>query len=182
MVTTLSEVLTQPLTLEYVAQLAAADPEHRYELSKGALTIMPPADDDHNAIVSELSFWLISGGYGPRTVLANCGLRTSRDDGGIGRSPDLLVRTDTGTGGRTVWLDPADVLLVVEVVSVGSEDLDRVIKPKEYAEAGVDYFWRVERDGAPMVQMHRRVGNRYMLAERVGLAELVAREVPELRR
>ena len=178
---TLSDVLTQPFTLDYVAELAAADPEHRYELSRGTLTIMPPADDDHNAIVTELIVWLMGGNYSAREVLANSGIRTSRDDGGIGRSPDLMVRVPPSGTSRHVWLDSDDVLLVVEVVSTGSEDLDRVIKPREYAEAGVPYFWRVERDGEPLVLIHRLIGDTYDLVDIVALDELVLRPAPVLR-
>ncbi len=46
---------------------------------------------------------------------------------------------------RTVWIDPVYVALVVEVISDGSEDMDRKVKPAEYAAAGVPNFWRVER-------------------------------------
>ncbi|MFC7484146.1 Uma2 family endonuclease [Luedemannella flava] len=79
---------------------------------------------------------------------------------------------------RTVWLDPDDVLLVVEVVSAGSEDLDRIIKPREYAEAGVPWFWRVERDGEPTVLVHRLNGDTYDLVDIVPLDELVLRPAP----
>ncbi|GAA1790951.1 hypothetical protein GCM10009682_11210 [Luedemannella flava] len=181
MLPTLSDVLTQPFTLEYVAELSAADPEHRYELNRGTLTIMPPADDDHNAIVTELIVWLMTGRFTAREVLANSGIRTSRDDGGIGRSPDVMVRIPPIEGARrTVWLDPDDVLLVVEVVSAGSEDLDRIIKPREYAEAGVPWFWRVERDGEPTVLVHRLNGDTYDLVDIVPLDELVLRPAPRL--
>lgn len=181
MLPTLSDVLTQPFTLEYVAELSAADPEHRYELSRGTLTIMPPADDDHNAIVTELIVWLMTGRFTAREVLANSGIRTSRDDGGIGRSPDVMVRVPPREGApRAVWLDPEDVLLVVEVVSSGSEDLDRIIKPREYAEAGVPWFWRVERDGEPTVLIHRINGDTYDLVDVVALDELVIRPAPRL--
>ena len=52
------------------------------------------------------------------------------------------------TGTRTTgWIDPADLLLVVEIVSPGSVELDRYLKPVEYARAGVRHFWRIEREG-----------------------------------
>lgn len=34
---------------------------------------------------------------------------------------------------------------MVEIVSPGSEDLDRVTKHAEYARAGIPNYWRVER-------------------------------------
>ena len=41
---------------------------------------------------------------------------------------------------RTHYL-PADVMLVVEVVSKFSEIRDRETKPRRYAEAGIRQFW-----------------------------------------
>lgn len=47
---------------------------------------------------------------------------------------------------------PDEVHLVVEVVSPDSADRDRTTKPLDYANAGVRYPWRVEREGqAPVV-------------------------------
>ncbi len=55
--------------------------------------------------------------------------------------------------GRTVWIDPSEILLIVEIVSPGSVELDRYLKPVEYAQAGVRHFWRIERDGPATVHM-----------------------------
>ncbi|GAA4616411.1 hypothetical protein GCM10023195_72970 [Actinoallomurus liliacearum] len=50
---------------------------------------------------------------------------------------------------------PAEVRLVVEVVSPESEERDRKLKPARYAEAGIAHFWRVEEnDGRPVVYVH----------------------------
>jgi Uma2 family endonuclease len=45
------------------------------------------------------------------------------------------------------------VLLVVEVVSPGSETTDRIVKADQYARAGIPFYWRVEQaaTGAPLV-------------------------------
>lgn len=37
------------------------------------------------------------------------------------------------------------MLLVVEVVSPGSETTDRVVKVDQYAKAGIPFYWRVEQ-------------------------------------
>ncbi len=44
------------------------------------------------------------------------------------------------------WLDPADVVLAVEVQSPDSEVRDTRRKPQLYAEAGIRHFWRVENN------------------------------------
>jgi Uma2 family endonuclease len=46
-------------------------------------------------------------------------------------------------------------LLVVEVVSKSSEIRDRETKPRRYAQAGIEHFWRVENsDGLPVVYVY----------------------------
>ncbi|WP_405795572.1 Uma2 family endonuclease [Streptomyces sp. NBC_01506] len=67
--------------------------------------------------------------------------------------PDILVyRADADTGPEQTWYDPADVVLVIEVVSDDSVERDRDVKPRKYAAAGVPFFWRVEEEhGLPVV-------------------------------
>jgi hypothetical protein len=108
---------------------------------------MPPADDEHAEMIMRIGAWLIAGGY-PGRVLATPGVRV----GSSGRSPDVVVRRSPRAG-RTVWIEPSEILLVVEVVSPGSVELDRHLKPVEYAQAGVRHFWRIERDGPATAHM-----------------------------
>ena len=60
------------------------------------------------------------------------------------RRPDVVVLSVENYGDGDRRLDAADVLLVVEVVSPGSERTDRVVKPAEYARAGIAHYWLVE--------------------------------------
>lgn len=48
---------------------------------------------------------------------------------------------------------PEHVLLVVEVVSPGSETTGRIVKVDQYAKAGIPFYWRVEQaaTGVPIV-------------------------------
>ena len=67
------------------------------------------------------------------------------------RRPDVTVyRADTIDVTPT---RPEHVLLVVEVVSPGSETTDRIVKADQYARAGIQFYWRVEQatTGAPLV-------------------------------
>lgn len=171
------------LTLDDVTELAAADELHRYELDEGNLLVMPPADAEHAALITRLVVWLVVSGYTTDTVLATPGLRITEQSSG--RSPDVLVLRQPAPRG-TVWVDPADVLVAIEVVSPGSENLDRLIKPGEYARAAIAQYWRVERDGGPAtVHMHQLgtdengkpayIGHRAVL-----LDELVAGDPPQL--
>jgi Uma2 family endonuclease len=53
------------------------------------------------------------------------------------------------------YLEPANLRLVVEVVSPGSTTHDRFTKPALYADAGIPTYWRIEvgSDG-PTVHVH----------------------------
>jgi Uma2 family endonuclease len=67
------------------------------------------------------------------------------------RRPDVTVyRADTIDVSPT---RPEHVLLVVEVVSPGSETTDRIVKADQYAKAGIQFYWRVEQavTGVPLV-------------------------------
>lgn len=62
------------------------------------------------------------------------------------RNPDVLVVRAAGFDLRKPRVHPAQVVLAVEVVSHGSETTDRDVKPREYAAAGIEHYWRVEID------------------------------------
>jgi Uma2 family endonuclease len=61
------------------------------------------------------------------------------------RRPDVVVyRADAIDVTPT---RPEHVLLLVEIVSPGSETTDRVVKPDQYAKAGIPFYWRIEEVG-----------------------------------
>ncbi|GGP60417.1 Uma2 family endonuclease [Saccharothrix coeruleofusca] len=68
--------------------------------------------------------------------------------------PDLLVSTARYDPNRT-WFEPADVALVVEVVSPESAHRDFNVKLRKYAEAGIRHYWCVEdEDTTPVVHVY----------------------------
>lgn len=70
--------------------------------------------------------------------------------------PDVLVfREGADTGPKQTWYRPEDVVIVVEIVSEESEDRDREVKPRKYAQAGIPHYWRVEgNQGLPVVYVY----------------------------
>ena len=140
------------VTLDDLAVMAAADENHRYELSpEGVLSVVPPADPDHALLVSRMFAWFLTNGYGPEQVVTDCGI-----DVGGGRVPDLSVwaRGLPPRSARSSYAGTDGLLLVVEVVSKGSEIVDRVIKKIEYAKAGIPRYWVIERDSITTVHRH----------------------------
>lgn len=135
--------------LDELAQMAAADENHRYELSpEGVLSVMPPADPDHALLVTRIFAWFLTHGVGPDQVVVDCGI-----DVGGGRVPDLSVWTPgkPPRRARSSYAGVDGLLLAVEVVSRGSEVADRVVKKVEYAKVGIPHYWIVERDSGNTV-------------------------------
>ncbi|MEV4704552.1 Uma2 family endonuclease [Actinoplanes sp. NPDC049316] len=140
------------ITLDDLAEMAAADENHRYELSpEGVLSVVPPADPDHALLVSRMFAWFLTHGYGPEEVVTDCGI-----DVGGGRVPDLAVwaKGRPPRPARSSYAGTDGLLLAVEVVSKGSEIVDRVIKKAEYAKAGIPRYWVIERDSITTVHRH----------------------------
>ncbi|MDG4767586.1 Uma2 family endonuclease [Solwaraspora sp. WMMD406] len=143
------------VTLDDAAAMNAADPNgHRYETSpEGVLSVMPPPDSEHAIIASRLSAWLIVAGWPAERVLQAVGVRIPGPDRDGGRIPDLSVWRKPPT--RGVWSAVTDIVLVVEIVSPGSEAMDAMTKVREYASAGIPQYWVVDRDSAQTVTLHR---------------------------
>lgn len=146
--------LPSVVTLDDLAAMNRADPHgHRYELSpEGALSVMPPPDSEHAAVASRLLVWFAMAGWSAEQLLQAAGVRLPGPDGDGGRIPDLTVWARPQP--RSVWLELADLLVAVEIVSPGSAAMDEVVKTREYARAGIPRYWMVERDLAQTVTLY----------------------------
>ncbi len=142
------------VTLSDLAVMNAADEHgHRYELSpEGVLSVMPPPGSDHAIVASKLLVWLVMGGWPAEQVLQALGIRVPGSASDGGRIPDLTLWARPLAS--TVWIGPADLLLVVEIVSPSSVMMDQVVKLREYAAAGISRYWIVDQDAAQTVTQH----------------------------
>ncbi|MGH3682039.1 MAG: hypothetical protein ACRDT2_17525 [Natronosporangium sp.] len=83
-----------------MAVLAAADPDHRYELQDGTLLVIPPPDRGHAAILMDLGSWLRTVGHARRTDSEGRQPERHRPQPGCRCQPatvlldDLLARDD----------------------------------------------------------------------------------------
>lgn len=74
------------------------------------------------------------------------------------RKPDVFIldakAEEIGFAEDEIYVDPADLLLVAEVVSPrsGSEAHDRKIKRDEYAMAGIPHYWIVDFRPVPRIE------------------------------
>lgn len=126
-------------------------PRHT-ELIDGALVfMMTPQRSWHGRVVTQLTN--VITGQAPAGVEVEREM-TIRLDPRNRPEPDLLVTTAPYVPDRT-WFDPADVLMVVEVVSLESAYRDRTVKLRKYAEAGIAHYWLIEEEGhQPVVHVY----------------------------
>jgi Uma2 family endonuclease len=55
----------------------------------------------------------------------------------------------------------SDILTAVEIVSPGTRRTDRVTKPFEYAEAGIQHYWLIELDDPATLTAYTLVDGEY---------------------
>jgi Uma2 family endonuclease len=76
---------------------------------------------------------------------------------------DIVVAACPFVPDRT-WFAPADVMLVIEVVSPETAHRDRIIKPRKYADAGIPHYWLVEQGNhLPVVRVYELDPAAYIL-------------------
>lgn len=126
-------------------------PRHT-ELIDGALVFMTsPQRSWHGRLVTGLTVALMD--QAPDGIEVEREM-TIRLDARNRPEPDLLLTTAPYDADRT-WFAPEDVLLVIEVVSPESAHLDRTVKLRKYAEAGIQHYWCIEDEGTvPAVHVY----------------------------
>ncbi|WP_043659351.1 Uma2 family endonuclease [Nocardia thailandica] len=119
------------------------------EIVDGMVVVSPSATKRHNRLARILANALDSAAGPDWNADTDFDVRL-QDVPLTNRRPDVVVyRADTIDIAPT---RPEHVLLVVEVVSPGSETTDRVVKVDQYAKAGIAFYWRVEQapTGVPL--------------------------------
>lgn len=120
------------------------------EVVDGMVVVRPSASKRHNRLARLLANALDTAGGSDWNADTDFDVRL-HDVPLTNRRPDVVVyRADTIDIAPT---RPEHVLLVVEVVSPGSETTDRIVKVDQYAKAGIAFYWRVEQaaTGVPLV-------------------------------
>ncbi len=128
------------------------DDGQRYELVDGGLVVTPPPTQHHQNLSNDLRDQLQAAAPSGWRVRLEFPLPFAEN---TQRIPDVVVhrwplrhpRDDDRNR-----VGPADVDLIVEVVSPTTRRTDRFAKPGEYAEAGIGLFWRLETE--PVLVLH----------------------------
>lgn len=121
------------------------------EIVDGMVVVSPKASRRHNRIARLLANALDDAGG--EEWIADTDFDVRLQDVPLNnRQPDVVVyRADTFDEPLT---RPEHVLLLVEVVSPGSETTDRVVKFDQYAKAGIPFYWRVEQAAGRVSVVH----------------------------
>lgn len=169
----IGRLMPATITLGDLAAMNAADTHgHRYETSiQGALSVVPLPDGTHAKIATHLMSWLLKAGWPEDQLMQVAGLRIPGPAGDAGRIPDLTVWSRDP--GHAVWYDADGLLLVIEIISPGSEATDQVTKVAEYASASIPLYWTVARDTVNTVTMYRLVDGAYQVTDRKPLRWLL---------
>lgn len=120
------------------------------EIVDGMVIVSPSASKRHNRLARILANALDSAAGPDWNADTDFDVRL-QDVPLTNRRPDVVVyRADTIDITPT---RPEHVLLVVEIVSPGSETTDRIVKFEQYARSGIPFYWRVEltATGIPLV-------------------------------
>jgi Uma2 family endonuclease len=137
------------------------DDNRLVELLEGTLLVNPPPSTLHQAVIEDVRVRARVGIPDDYEALQAVGIRMP---GGSYFIPDVAVIAKERIRADVSTLDPSEVLMVAEVISPGSRSMDREIKPKLYAEAGIKEFWLV----IPEEQPEDSVVERYRLEDATG--------------
>jgi Uma2 family endonuclease len=122
--------------------LALPDDVPRVELRDGVMMVVPSPTFTHQAIGNLLWTWFHQHAPDDYAPVTGFGLAVSPEDT---YEPDLmLLRKPFPRSSH--YVRPDHVTLVVEVVNIGTRRRDRLERPGQYAEAGIQHFWRIEQD------------------------------------
>jgi Uma2 family endonuclease len=79
----------------------------------------------------------------------------------IVRAPDVTVAYSKAIEEGTPRIDAAHVLCAIEIISPGSKRTDRLVKPVEYAEAGIPAYWLIDLDAPASLLPHSLANGEY---------------------
>ncbi|KQX09786.1 hypothetical protein ASC82_28460 [Streptomyces sp. Root431] len=132
----------------------------RVELIEGEIYVVPPANGEHEEIVSELSGQVRDHdkGLGRYTGI---GLSLPGATDTVRVIPDLVIAPKGSFDDQQEWHAPDPVLLVAEITFSSTARRDRVQKIRAYARAGIPVYLLIDREAGEAVVCSEPVGDDY---------------------
>lgn len=138
-------VWNSPLTIDDLEKLP--DNGLRHELLDGHFVMNPPPAVRHNRVVDKLRRQLqVHCDEAGFVVLENQGVHLGEDV----VVPDLTVYREESPIERGIYVDGAEVLLAVEVISPSTRKVDRIVKPLKCARYGVALYLLIDPTVTPL--------------------------------
>jgi Uma2 family endonuclease len=116
------------------------EPYLHYELSDGVLVMTPRPAPRHQYVVKRVADALEDQLPSALVPLIDVEVPIRRGPAATHRAPDVVVVPRAVLALDSPLVDPAEVLLAVEVVSPGSVSTDRILKVQEYASVGIPAY------------------------------------------
>jgi Uma2 family endonuclease len=149
----------EPWTIDDLSQ--PIDDGNRYEIVDGSLVVSPAPSMRHARATIALDR-LLQRSAPPDFVVSDAGIGVNVKDGRTYFIPDLIVFRRAMLDTDVLALDPADVLLVAEVLSPSNPGNDLVTKRHYYAVAAIPNYWIVNQDDSTLTVLRLdETGRRY---------------------
>jgi Uma2 family endonuclease len=120
------------------------DTSRHFELADGVLVVAPHAPPMHQRASQRLAQALDEQLPDHLTALHGVEVVVDAQFPATVRVPDVVVVPNDLAEQNPPRLPARDAMLAVEIISPGSIKQDRVMKPVEYAEAGIPNYWLVD--------------------------------------
>ncbi|KUL33585.1 hypothetical protein ADL12_21390 [Streptomyces regalis] len=156
---------------------AAAPRGWRVELIEGEIHVTPPANGEHEEIVSELSGQVRDHDKGSgRYTGIGLNVPGASESGHV--IPDLVIAPKGSFGDQEEWHEPSGVVLVAEVTSNSTAARDREKKMHGYARAGIPVYLLIDREEAEVTVYSDPSGDDYAKSPKYKLGLTVPLPAP----
>ncbi|MFI6870943.1 Uma2 family endonuclease [Nocardia sp. NPDC050406] len=135
------QIVTAPGGLTVADLRAGYDPGFRFELEDGVAVMMAAATLWHNRVLRRLAVAMETHCPAHLSVEVEQAIEITDDFAPV---PDIVVVDRAAALPEENVLPKSAITLAVEIVSPSTRRKDRMIRPMDYARAGIPYFWRIE--------------------------------------
>lgn len=140
------------------------DNSRNYELQEGVLIARPKSHTLHQRVATKLAIDLYHQLPPEWHVVGSVEMVTEPVFPASVRVPDVVICRDDIDAG-TPHLVADQVLVAAEIVAPGTRVVDTVVKPVEYAKAGIPFYWVIDLgDPLSLVAHHLAEDGRYRVA------------------
>jgi len=151
------------LTLDEFVALPE-DNSQRYELEEGILVVSPRPVPPHQRVGNRLTHKLNEQMPSEWEAFTELEVVVIDREPATVRVPDVVVIPPDWVRAQ---VPAAKVLIAVEVISPGSRRKDTLVKPMEYAEAGIPHYWVIDLEPPATLIAYVLAGGRYQEAQTV---------------